>query len=311
MLKWFVLEGCNGAPTPYRAKRSRLLPPHAVRERLTAGRKISEEETMNTVVGIFQSGADAEYAINQLRAIGSDDAHITLLRPGTSDEQVESKVPTSDSESPGVGEAMGGAVGGALGAASGATLGLAVAGLLLPGVGPIMIAGALGAALLGAGGAMAGVQAGEALEEALTNGLPHDELFVYEDALREGRSVVLVWVNEDEPEERVRNVLKQAGAESIDAARDNWWLGLRDDEESEYKRAGGNFRQDETSYRRGFEAALHKTMRGRTYEDAQRELREKHQGTSAERPFRAGFDRGQGYLKSQAKNKARGTSATS
>ena len=251
---------------------------------------------MDTVVGIFKSNADAERAVQKLRATGVKDDRITLLRPGTPEDEIETRVPTSDSESPGMGEALGGAVGGALGAASGATLGLAAASLLIPGVGPVLIAGALGAALLGAGGAMAGVQAGEALEESLTNGLPHDELFVYEDALRDGRTVLLVWVNEDEPSDHVREILKQEGAESLDAARENWWLGVRDAEALEYERTGSSFKQDETSYRRGFEAALNTNMRGRRFEEAERELRERHQGTSPEKPFRTGYDRGQAYL---------------
>jgi hypothetical protein len=253
---------------------------------------------METAVGIFQSHTSADTAIRELKNIGVSEEQITLLRPGITDEQVESTIPTSDTESPGMGEALGGTVGGAIGAASGATLGLAVASLLLPGVGPIIIAGALGAALLGAGGAMAGIQAGDALETALTNGLPHDELFVYEDALRQGRSVVLVSVEDDETAERVRTVLAQAGAESIDAARESWWVGLKDAEQSDYERNGGNFKQDEISYRRGFEAAMHARMRGQSFDQVAAELREQHQGTSAERPFRAGFERGQAYLKS-------------
>lgn len=251
---------------------------------------------MNTVVGIFQSNTSAENAIQQLRANGISQDHITLLRPGTTEVEVENRTPTSDTESPGMGEAMGGAVGGAIGAAGGATLGLAVASLLIPGVGPVLIAGALGAALIGAGGAMAGAQAGTAIEEGLASGLPHDELYLYEDALRQGRSVLVVSTNDEDQSERVRTALAQAGAETIDAARDNWWLGVRGAEQLEYERTGGSFKQDEISYRRGFEAALNTRLRGKTFEDAQNELRERHQGTSAERPFRAGYERGQNYL---------------
>ncbi len=246
---------------------------------------------MEPVVGIFKTNAAAEQAIQQVMAIGVPTDQVTLLRPGTTEEQVENATRVSDSESPGMGEAMGGAVGGALGVGGGAGLGLAVASLFIPGVGPILVAGALGAVLLGAGGVVAGMAAGDAMEEGLTNGLPHDELFVYEDALRQGRTVVIVSVGDDEIEP-VRGLMVRAGAESTDAARDNWWMGIRDAEQLEYERAGGNFRQDEISYRRGFEAALHPQMRRRSYDEAANELREKHQGTSAERPFRAGYERG-------------------
>jgi hypothetical protein len=266
---------------------------------------VSGEEIMETVVGIFQSQPVADHAIQQIRSIGIGDDRITVLRPGTTEQQVESAIPTSDTESPGMGEAMGGAVGGALGLAGGASLGLAVASLFIPGVGPILVAGALGAVLLGTGGAVAGMAAGGALEEGLAKGLPHDELFVYEDALRHGRSVVMVSAADSDAAEGVRNVLSQAGAESIDAARENWWLGLRDAEQLEYERTGGSFKQDENSYRRGFEATLHPGMRGKPFEDVVRELREHHQGTSAERPFRAGYERGQAHQRRWEKERAR------
>ncbi len=259
---------------------------------------------METVVGIFQSRAGADNAVQEIKSLGIGNDKISVLRPGTTDEQVEAAIPTSDSESPGMGEAMGGAVGGALGAAGGATVGLAVASLLVPGVGPILVAGAL-ATLLGAGGALAGIAAGDALEEGLVGSLPHDELFVYEDALRHGRNVVMVFAENDETAGRVRKTFALAGAESVDAARDNWWLGLRGAEQQEYERAGGNFSQDENSYRRGFEAALHASMRGRSFDDAAVELRERHQGTSAERPFRAGYERGQAHQRQWEKEQVR------
>jgi len=266
---------------------------------------VAGEGIMETVVGIFQSNTVADHAIQQIRSLGIGDDKITVLRPGTPDEQVESVVPTSDTESPGMGEAMGGAVGGALGVAGGATLGLGVASLFLPGVGPILVAGALAAALLGTGGAIAGMQAGEALEDALSRGIPHDELFVYEDALRHGRTVVIVSVDDSDVADRVRSIFAQAGVESIDAARENWWLGIRDAEQLEYESTGGSFKQDETSYRRGFEAALHAKMRGRSFDEAARDLREHHQGTSAERPFRAGYERGQAHQKRWEKEQVR------
>jgi hypothetical protein len=252
---------------------------------------------METVVGIFQSRTVANDALQQLRLAGVPEKKITVLWPETSDEQIATLVPVSDAESPGPGEAMAGAVGGALGAAGGATLGAAIASLFLPGVGPILVAGAIGATLLGAGGALTGVAAGEALEH-LANELPHDELFVYEDALRHGHTVIIVYADDSTSAGRVRYLFQESGVESIDAARDNWWLGLRDDEQAEYERSGGNFKQDEGSYRRGFEAALHRQMRGRSYEEAASDLKRCHQGTCAERPFRAGYDRGQKHQRS-------------
>src|SRR3979409_1036096 len=117
---------------------------------------------METVAGIFQKRAGAEEAIRQLHLLGIPNDRIALLTPGINDDKVESVVPTSDTEQPGMGSAMGGAVGGAMGAAGGATLGAAAASLLVPGVGPVMALGVLGAAILGAGGAATGMAAGGA-----------------------------------------------------------------------------------------------------------------------------------------------------
>ena len=54
--------------------------------------------------------------------------------------------------------------------------------------------------------------AGEALEEGLVEGLPHDELYLYEDALRKGRSVVIAFVETDETEEAARNISGERGS---------------------------------------------------------------------------------------------------
>lgn len=250
---------------------------------------------MVAIAGIFDSRADAERGVYGLRSAGITNDRIAFLTPGTSDEQVESAVPSSDTEQPGMGKAMGGAVGGAMGVAGGATLGVAAASLLVPGVGPVLAAGIIGAALLGVGGAATGAAAGAALESGLAEGLSRDELYLYEDALRQGRSVVIAFAEDDDAEERIHNVLAQAGAESIDAARESWWLGLRDAEEEHYQTDGGDFRSDEVSYRRGFEAALNPKRRGRSFEEFSSELNETYREAAADEAFARGYQRGQDY----------------
>jgi hypothetical protein len=90
-------------------------------------------------------------------------------------------------------------------------------------------------------------------------------------------------------------VLGQAGAESLDAARESWWVGLRDSEEKEYAGSGGDFRADEPAYRRGFEAALHPRARGRSYEEDAERLRECFGADCEGAPFRSGYERGRRY----------------
>src|ERR1700730_294873 len=248
---------------------------------------------METVVGIFQSRTDAERARLQLHLQGVDNDKIATLSPGLSDRQVHASVRTSDSEPPGMGGALGGTVGAAVGAASGASLAAAATSFFVPGVGPILVAGVLGATLFGASGALAGVFVGTALEHELADGLPHDELFIYEDALRKGHSVLVVAADDNETADRVRGTLTQAGAESVDAAREDWWLGLRDAERGKYE---GDFERDGIYYRKGFESALRPKLRGRSFDEAaaNSEQRDEH----SDKAFRSGYERGQGHQRS-------------
>lgn len=250
---------------------------------------------MSTVAGIFKSRAEAERAVENLRSAGISDDDISFLTPGTTDEELEAAVPTTETEQPGMGTAFGGVVGAALGTAGGIHIGTALASLFVPGVGPILAAGVLGAALLGAGGAAAGAAAGSALEDNVT-GLPHDELYVYEDALRQGRTVVIVLADDSAQAETVRGVIEQAGAESVDAARENWWIGLRDAEEEEY--ADEDFKKDESVYRLGFEAAQHPQVRGLSYADATETLRARYADDYESDAFRRGYERGAVYQQS-------------
>jgi hypothetical protein len=240
---------------------------------------------METVSGIFRTRAEAEKAVQQLHSLGIRNDRIALLTPEMDEERIEESVPVADSEQPGMGKAMGGAVGGAMGVAGGASLGAAAASLLIPGVGPVIAGGILGAAILGAGGTVTGMAAGEALEEGLVTGLPHDELYLYEDAVRQGRSVVIAFAETEELEQASRDVLARSGAEGIDEARENWWLGLRDAEEADYITTGGHFGNVEASYRRGFEAALNGESDSSS-DDVPGEA------------FRRGYQRGQAYQKS-------------
>lgn len=253
---------------------------------------------MSTVAGIFNSRSDAERAAANLTAAGFAPDNIVLLSPGMTDAEVDKAVPTTETEQPGMGSALGGVVGGAMGAAGGATIGAAAASLFIPGVGPVIAAGILGAALLGAGGATIGATAGGALEDEIAPELPHDELFVYEDALRQGKAVVLGVTDDETQTEAGRAVLAQAGAESVDAARESWWVGLRDAEKETYVGQGKDFESEEALYRRGFEASQHPQVRGKSFDESATSLRQRYSADCDTDPFRCGYERGQAYQQS-------------
>ncbi len=248
---------------------------------------------MKTVAGIFTSQAAAERAAERLRSKGIAHEHLNFLTPGTYRAQLET-VPTTETEQPGMGKAVGGLVGGAVGVSGGA-LGLAAASAFIPGVGAVIAIGLAAEALLGVAGAVVGAVVGGAVENALSQGLPKDEIFVYKDALRQGRTVLIMLTEDETQADAAREVLAQAGAESIDAAREQWWLGLRDAEAEVYTAHGLDFTQDEAAYRQGFEAALHPETSGKAYEDVRGYLQTHYPDTYDEEAFRRGYARGRAY----------------
>src|SRR5262249_23278108 len=140
---------------------------------------------MEAIVGIFGTATDAIPAVERLRQAGVPTKCISVFVPGVAAPGALERVPVSDAERSGTGEAIGGAVGAASGLAAGFQLG-ALATLLVPGVGAVSAIGLGAAALLGVGGAVAGRTLGGAMEDAGTHGLPHDDLARCQDALRRG-----------------------------------------------------------------------------------------------------------------------------
>ena len=250
---------------------------------------------MEAVSGVFQSRKDAENAINDLRKAGLPDNRIGLVTPGAGEDQLEAGLPVTDTESPGMGRAMGAAVGGAMGAAGGATLGLAMATFIIPGVGPVIGFGMIGAALMGVAGATAGAAVGNTIEEELGEGIPHEDLYLYENALRHGHSVVIAYTETDDQTEKAEGVFERSGAEDLDDLRDSWWNELRDGERSHYHQDGRDFDKDEINYRSGFQTALHPKNRGRAYTDVERDLRTVNADRELDTAFRSGYERGQAH----------------
>jgi len=276
--------------------------PAAVSEHLKGeNRPRQGVQSMNIVTGIFVTVADAERARKRLESmIGRD--KITLLAPGQPANPAK-PVEVTAAEQPGIGKAMGAAVGTAVGISGGTEIGAAAA-TFIPGVGPVVALGILGGAILG----FLGAEAGAAMDRAATDGLPEDEFFVYEDALRRGHSVLIVSPERESTAASIRQLLEQEGAEAVDAAREQWWIGLRSAEHEHYSsghpasKGGPNFDREEKFYRLGFEAALHSRHRCQEYDQVLaemqadiEELQRQYPGIDVEGPFRRGFERGRDY----------------
>lgn len=252
---------------------------------------------MKAVTGVFRSESDAQRALAEIRLTGLPDDRITLLTPQSTKTEQES-APVVTTEQPGMGKA----VGAVLGTAAGMSGGPLIVAALIPGVGPITAIGLLGGALLAAAGASIGAVAGGKLENAMTEGLPEDELFVYEDALRKGRSVLIALADDEAAASGLRKLLTAEGAESVDAAREQWWIGLRDAEREHYSSFSKNLSDDEKFYRLGFESALHARTRCKEYDQVLAEMTNKIEDLERQYPdaevaeaFRRGYERGRDY----------------
>jgi hypothetical protein len=251
---------------------------------------------MEIVTGIFDSRQAAEKTFSELST--SPDFHrdnLLLLTPDPATKTFNI-VPTDEGEQPGMGSAIGGVVGGAVGLAAGAVL----ANLVFPGVGPILMMTL--SAGSGVGGAALGAAGGSAAERALSNGLPKDELFFYEDALRCGRSLIIAMANSNQEAERARSVMQRDGADSVDAAREKWWIGLRDGEAAHYGGAPADFIAQEKIYRAGFEAALQRESRDKPFSENLAELRARYPEACREEAFRRGYERGREYCRARSEN---------
>src|SRR5262249_46827506 len=119
---------------------------------------------METIVGLFNSLADARRGAAILHSLGISEKHVTVLSPQTSATEFEAEIPTTETEQPGMGSALGGTLGAALGVAGGLEAGAVAATFLVPGVGPVLAFGLIGAAIFGAGGGAAGALAGRCFE---------------------------------------------------------------------------------------------------------------------------------------------------
>ena len=170
---------------------------------------------MQAVVGIFDSLESARRAGREVvRSVAA--ARLRLVTPNATSGRIDT-LPIDDSEQPGMGAAVGGVVGGAVGAG--------LASLFAPPVGAAALAAIAGGALLGAGG---GAVAGDAFEDALSHGVPRDEMLVYREAVQRGRTLVIAVTETEAEADAVRETLCTAGAQSVDAARDDWSVGLHD-----------------------------------------------------------------------------------
>jgi uncharacterized protein (TIGR02271 family) len=157
-----------------------------------------------TVVGVFHNTDDARDAIDALKKADFPADSIGLLAHDR-ERSRELAEETGTRSHAGEGAATGLVAGGILGGLGGWLVGIGA--LAIPGVGPFIAAGALGAALTGAAiGAGVGAVAGA----LIGLGIPKEEAEYYEGEVRGGRT--LVTVQSDGRYDEARSIMRDHGA---------------------------------------------------------------------------------------------------
>jgi hypothetical protein len=177
------------------------------------------EKIMRSIVGIFPSRALADQALSQLLGAGIPQNSIIFMSGETGESNL-GIVPTTDAESDGMGNALGAVVGGTVGAGAGMGLGAAVASMLVPGVGPIFAIGVGAGALLGLGGAVAGGVVGGESEKDLDTGVPKDDILLFRELLKRGRSVIVANTDSDETAKLMHAIMKRHSGQEVAEARE-------------------------------------------------------------------------------------------
>jgi len=171
--------------------------------------------------GIFKDRSEVENAVDQLKAAGFRNTDISVLFPyneGNKDFAIEKETKAPEGATTGAG--TGAILGGALGWLAG------IGSLAIPGVGPLIAAGPIMAALAGAGvggtlGGIAGALVGM--------GIPEYEARRYQGRIEKGGILLSVHCDDSDWTSKAKNILENSGAEDVSSTGES----SADEEESD------------------------------------------------------------------------------
>ena len=160
-----------------------------------------------SVIGIVETQAQAEEIVNELQASGVPSSQISVLFPdkqGTKDFAHEHNTKAPEGAIAGVG--AGGVIGGTIGLLAG------IGALAIPGVGPLIAAGPLMAAL---SGAAAGATVGGVAGALVGLGIPEIEAKTYEGKIHGGNILIAAHTEDGEQVKRAKSAFEQYKAHDI------------------------------------------------------------------------------------------------
>ncbi|MBD2243191.1 general stress protein [Nostoc sp. FACHB-888] len=165
-------------------------------------------------VGVFSHRRDVENALHELKKVGFDMNRVSVItQDGDKDNIAGADVRDRVGDKSDEGAKVGAATGGALGGLTGLLVGLGT--LAIPGIGPIMLAGAaattLATTLAGAG---IGAVAGSLLGALVGLGIPEEQARVYDERVKRGHYLVILDGTDTEIA-RAEAILHQGGVEEF------------------------------------------------------------------------------------------------
>lgn len=166
------------------------------------------------VIGIVDSTAQAEIAVNELQRVGGIPTQdISVVLPDRRESHgFATEHHTKAPEGAVLGSSAGGILGGTLGLLAG------IGTLAIPGIGPLIAAGPLLATLSGvaAGAAVGGISG------ALVGmGIPESEARSYEGRLRAGDVLIAVHTESQAEQRAARDILDRVGARDIEVTSES------------------------------------------------------------------------------------------
>jgi hypothetical protein len=179
---------------------------------MTMQDRTGTQATMShTVAGVFNDQRDAQDALSELKSAGFSPDQVSVVAKDTRDTQ--DMVERSDMAGA---ETSGATAGAFLGGITGGIAGwlVGIGALAIPGIGPIVAAGALATTL---GGAAVGAVAGGLIGALVGAGIPEDDARTYETHVKEGRILITAQATNGQQAQAARDAFDRFGGTDVRA----------------------------------------------------------------------------------------------
>lgn len=180
----------------------------------------------NTIVALYDTIEQAKQAVEALKNAGYTDTDISLIANDTTGEYARDLTVKAPADGAGKGATAGAIIGGLGGLLVG------IGALVIPGIGPVLAAGPLAAAVTTLVGAGVGAAAGGLLGALVDLGVPEEEAGYYAEGVRRGGALVTAHVDDNRVDD-ARRILQGYNPVNINNRVAEWkkagWTGYAKD----------------------------------------------------------------------------------